>query len=113
MLAMRTLVFASFVVGVVGTARAQPAQDPPASGAGEAPPTVNAPGATPPAPTPPPPKQPPTGTFYIGASYATDVGYSATAGISQSNLFHTGNALSLDATIGQRLQRYDMKFVDP
>ncbi|HEY1546464.1 MAG TPA: BamA/TamA family outer membrane protein [Kofleriaceae bacterium] len=110
--AMRTCGFASLVVGVVGTARGEPtvAVVPGASDGSGASTTIT---DLPPGETPPvaPPK--PTGTFYIGGSYATDVGYAATAGISQSNLFHTGNALSLDATIGQRLQRYDMKFVDP
>jgi outer membrane protein assembly factor BamA len=111
--AMRTCVFASIVVGIVGTARAQTAQGsavPDGSGAPII--TASPPGETPQTPPPVAPAKP-TGTFYIGASYATDVGYSATASISQSNLFHTGNALSLDATVGQRLQRYDMKFVDP
>jgi outer membrane protein insertion porin family len=101
MLATRTFVFAALVVGIVGTARAQPAQ---------APPTTDA-GAAPSPPTSPPP--PPTGIFYVGGSYATDVGYTLDGGVSQSNLFHTGNALSLDASFGQREQRYDMKLVDP
>ena len=104
MYAMRTLVFASLVVGVVGSARGEPLGSGASDGSGATPSSTDAPPA-------PPPK--PTGTFYVGASYATGVGYGANAGISQSNLFHTGNALSLDATISERVQRFDMRFVDP
>jgi outer membrane protein insertion porin family len=111
MLAMRTLVFASLAVGIAaGSVRAQPATDPPASDGSAAP--LLPPSAVAPIPPPtPPPKQ--TGTFSVGASYATGDGFTARADLSQSNLFHTGLGLSLDATLGERAQRFDMKLVDP
>lgn len=115
MYAMRTCVFASLVVGVVGTARGEPtvALVPGApDGSGASTTTDSPPGETPPAP-PPTASPPPSGRFFVGASYATGEGFTATAGVSQSNLFHTGNALSLDATIGDRIERFDMKLVDP
>jgi|HubBroStandDraft_6_1064221.scaffolds.fasta_scaffold50862_3 outer membrane protein insertion porin family len=109
MLAMRTLVSASLVVGVVGSARAQVAPDPPASDGSGAP--LLPPSAV--APTPPPPKPQPTGTFQIGASYRSDEGFGINLGVGQSDLFHTGNALSLDASLDERVQHFGMKFIDP
>jgi outer membrane protein assembly factor BamA len=55
----------------------------------------------------------PTGTFEIGAGYDTDYGFGAVARVSQSDLFHTGNALTLSSEISERRQRFDLTFVDP
>jgi outer membrane protein assembly factor BamA len=93
-------VFASIVVGVGGSARAQVAPDPAAPATDEA-------------PVPPSSTAPPTGQFYAGGAYRSDDGFTFRSGISQSNLFHTGNALSLDASISERARRFSIKFVDP
>src|SRR5277367_4366135 len=110
MLAMRTLVSASLVVGVVGSARAQVApSDPPASDGSGAP--LLPPSAV--APTPPPVKPPPTGTFQIGVGYRSDEGFGVDARVAQSDLFHTGNVLVMDAAISERVQHFALRFVDP
>jgi len=66
-----------------------------------------------PDPPPPPPPGEPTGYFSIGAGYATDEGFAAVAHVGQSDLFHTGNELSLNAKISEREQKFDMYFGAP
>ena len=111
MFATQTLVAASLVLGLGGSALAQVADDPPAP-AGEAP--LHPPSAMPaqPAPTPPPPYVP-TGRFQIGAWYSTDDQVGLLADVSQSNLFGTGDLLALDARISARRQLFTGRFVDP
>jgi len=55
----------------------------------------------------------PKGTFEIGAGYDTDYGFGALARVSQPDLFHTGNALSLSSEISERRQRFDLNFEVP
>jgi outer membrane protein insertion porin family len=83
--------------------------------AGDDDPPSTAPGNTEPTPppAPPPPRRASTGTFQIGAGYSTDDSFGATANITQSDLFGTGNLLSLDAMIDGREQRFVTRFVDP
>jgi outer membrane protein insertion porin family len=52
------------------------------------------------------------GTFAIGAGYATDEGFLATATIDQPDLFHSGNDLSLSSGISERQQLFVLRFVD-
>jgi outer membrane protein insertion porin family len=108
MVAKQLLLAASFVV-LVGSARAQPAPPPaqPDDGAS------SAPGNTDPIAAPPPTRRVPTGTFGVGAGYNTDDGFTASANITQSDLFGTGKLLSLDAMINERAQRFEGRFVDP
>lgn len=77
--------------------------------ADDAPPAA-APGNTEPTP---PLRRAPTGTFQLGAGYATDDGFGAQASITQSDLIGTGKLLSLDAMIDEREQRFVARFVDP
>ena len=112
MFAKQTLVAASLVIGLGGSALAQVATDPPAP-ADEAP--LIPPSLVPaqPKPTPPPPPPPPTGRFQVGAWYSTDDHVGVLADVSQSNLFGTGDLLALDARLSARRQLFEMRFVDP
>jgi outer membrane protein insertion porin family len=102
MLAMRPAVVAWLVVGVAGSAHAQTA--PSGSDAPLAPPSSVEPS--------PPPKQP-TGTFGIGISYRSDDGATVHADVGQSDLFHTGTGLYMDASLSERVQHLSDRFVDP
>lgn len=96
--AKQTVASASLVVGVIGCAvlaRAEPATAPPPDGQA-APATKKA-----------------TGTFEVGAGYATDDGFVARATIAQANLFGTGDLLALDASISARRQLFDLRFGAP
>ncbi len=66
-----------------------------------------------PEPPPPPPPGEPTGYFQIGAGYATDEGFGALARVGNSDLFHTGIALSLEASFSEREQLFDLHVADP
>jgi outer membrane protein assembly factor BamA len=66
-----------------------------------------------PEPPPPPPPGEPTGYFQIGAGYATDEGFGAFARVGNSDLFHTGNELTLTAGISEREQKFDVHFGAP
>ncbi|MFT3692738.1 MAG: BamA/TamA family outer membrane protein [Kofleriaceae bacterium] len=55
----------------------------------------------------------PTGSFAIGAGYNTDDGFGAQASVTQTDLFHMGKLLSLDAMIDAREQRFVMRYSDP
>jgi len=94
--AKQTLASASLVVVLGGAALAQ-----------AEPPTDPSNGQAAPA------KKPPTGTFQIGAGYATDDGFTARATIAQANLFGTGDLLALDASISERRQLFDLRFGAP
>ena len=48
------------------------------------------------------------GYFQIGAGYATDDGFIATAAIDQPSLFHSGIELGESAWLSQRRQRFDL-----
>ena len=99
---MRPVVVALLVVGVAGSARAQ-----------SAPNGSDAPIAPPSSVEPSPPPKPPTGTFTVGVGYRSDDGASAYVGVGQSDLFHTGTGLYLDASLSERVQHFSEKFVDP
>ena len=53
------------------------------------------------------------GTFALGAGYATDDGFLATATVDQPDLFHSGNELSLFAGLSERQQLFALRFLDP
>lgn len=55
----------------------------------------------------------PTGTFGVGAGYNTDDGFIASASVTQTDLFHTGKLLSLDARLDEREQRFVARYSDP
>src|SRR5262245_34791837 len=55
----------------------------------------------------------PTGTFQVGAGYSSDDGFIAAARIAQSDLFHTGTALSMDARVSQIGSRFGIDYVIP
>src|SRR5215467_6909851 len=55
----------------------------------------------------------PTGTFQLGAGYSSDEGFIAMARIGQSDLFHTGTALSMDARVSQIGSRFGLDYVIP
>ena len=104
---------ASLVLLLVGsttvTAQAEPAE-PCAQPVGEA--SDDAEGPVP-CRAPDPPPRPPTGRFEIGAGFATDTGFLATARIAQDDLFRTGIQLSLDALISARDQRFGLHVGHP
>ncbi len=58
------------------------------------------------------PRQP-TGRFTLGAGYADDEGFIASATIAQDDLFHTGNQLSMHARLSERRQLFLLRFADP
>src|SRR5580765_6778570 len=90
MSAKQTLVSASLVVALARIAKADPSPDGQASSnAGK------------------------TGQFQLGAGYGTDNGFFATAMISQSNLFGTGDLLAMYAQLSARRQLLDVHFADP
>lgn len=64
-------------------------------------------------PPPPPPPKRPTGTFQIGAGFSSDESFIAAASISQDDLFHTGNHLSMHARLSMRRQLFLTRFADP
>jgi len=112
MIAKQTAVSASLVALLVGapvSAFADPDDPDPVQPAGE---------VRPEQPPPPPPLVPRrrTGTFQIGAGFAPDESFIATARIAQSNLFGTGHQLALDARISSRRQElgasYDIPHLD-
>jgi outer membrane protein insertion porin family len=98
MFAKQTLTSASLVCTLLGllapTALAEP--EPPARADGEAAPDDR-----------------PTGRFSVGAGYRTDDGFIASTEVAQDDLFGTGNALSLRATVSERRQLFLTRFVDP
>ncbi|HEY0252912.1 MAG TPA: BamA/TamA family outer membrane protein [Kofleriaceae bacterium] len=55
----------------------------------------------------------PTGSFAIGAGYNTDDGFGASASVAQTDLFHLGKLLSLDASIDERAQLFEARYSDP
>lgn len=55
----------------------------------------------------------PTGRFQVGAGYATDDGFLATAGVSQANLFGSGQELALVARLSQRRRLFLVHFAEP
>ncbi|HEV7554667.1 MAG TPA: BamA/TamA family outer membrane protein, partial [Kofleriaceae bacterium] len=113
---------ASLVAVFGGSAVAQVAPDPPA---------LPDDGATTPMADPDPPLSPtsvpaqpspslpgphahdPTGKFQIGAGYGTDSHFFAHAGISQSNLFGSGDFLALDAQMSSLQQLFEVRFIAP
>ncbi len=107
MSAMQTL-SASLVVLVVASPSAAFAQP-----GLEVPSDVPAGEVHPPPDDEPPSKQAPTGTFAVGVGYRPDDSFIASAGVAQSDLFGTGKALSLDASISQRHQRFAVEYLDP
>src|SRR5258706_1287797 len=104
MFAKQIIVSASLVVVLDSAALAQAEPDPSEPVDDEA--RLQPPGEIEPASDPPPPPRKPTGQFSIGAGFSTDDAFIAKAGISQSNLFGTGNLLALDATISMRRQLF-------
>ena len=59
------------------------------------------------------PKRAPTGTFELGAGYATDDGFLATARVAQPRLFGTDKGLSLSALVSERRQEFLTRYEDP
>lgn len=59
------------------------------------------------------PKREPTGTFEVGAGYATDDGFLANARIAQSRLFGSDKSLVLSTLISRRRQEFLMRYEDP
>jgi outer membrane protein insertion porin family len=57
--------------------------------------------------------RPLTGTFLLAAGYGPDDGLLVRARISQSRLFGTGNALSLDASLSERRQLFAVRYATP
>jgi outer membrane protein insertion porin family len=54
-----------------------------------------------------------TGTFTVGAGFASSDGFIATAGVGQANLFGTGHSLSLSAQLSARQQNFALRYLDP
>lgn len=59
------------------------------------------------------PKRPPTGTFELGAGYATDDGLLVTARVAQPRLFGTDKGLALAAVLTERRQDVTARYDDP
>jgi len=98
MTAMQTLMSASLVAllaASTGTAHAEPEDDAPPRPASQAPPGT------------------PTGSFQLGAGYATDEGFLTTATIAQDDLFDTGKRLELTARLSERGQLFRLRYEDP
>lgn len=101
MTAKQTVLSASLVALLVAFpdfARAEPEADAPPARPSEA------------APPPSPPAHHPTGTFEIGAGFASDEGFLASARIAQDDLFGTGDRLSLAARLSAKHQLFDAAF---
>ena len=124
MFAKQTLMSASLVAVFGGSAGAQVAPDPPAlPDDGATTPSLDldpdpplSPMAVPAQPSPSVPgphAHDPTGKFQIGVGYGTDSHFFAHAGISQSNLFGTGDFLALDAQLSSLSQLFEVRFIDP
>jgi outer membrane protein assembly factor BamA len=81
----------------------------------ETPPTTPPPTQPPPPPPTPPPAERPhgTGVFEIGAGFSPDEGFIATARMAQSNLFHTGQQLSMDASVSRLHERFAVDYGIP
>ena len=122
MSAKQTSMSASLVALLLGsssvTAFAEPEDGEPVQPAGEvrdegdtAAPGQTEPASTPSAPVPP--KRKPTGTFQIGAGFSSDENFIASATVAQSNLFDTGQRLSMTALISQRRQVFQLDHAVP
>lgn len=58
-------------------------------------------------------ERPPTGTFQVGAGFATDDGFIFSAGVGNTNLFGRGQTLALTSRISQRRQLFLLHFEEP
>src|SRR5882672_1449488 len=83
------------------------------AGGGSSVPAYADPGDPPPAPAADDEAPHHTGSFTIGAGYDSDEGFVALARIAQTDLFHTGLRLSMDALVSERRQLFDLRFADP
>ena len=58
-------------------------------------------------------KERPTGSISVGAGYSTSEGIILSAGLSQNNIFGTGNALSLEVNTSKSMRTYAASFTQP